>query len=164
MKRQGGQEMGKAWRSLQLGGNTASSTGAGVMGNLIRDINTGVTNAGLQAAAGLRGEVFNASKALYDMGEQSTLRKLAAFDTANQTERYLNDLAAQAQWNFFQQKAMWQHQMAQTYGPMILGSTPDYDVTETPNVFSQLSGPLSELAGALMKPTKKPNLFDNEVV
>jgi hypothetical protein len=153
MKRQGGQEMGKAWRSLQLGGNTSSSAGAGVLGNLVRDINTGITNTGLQSASGLRKETFDASSEIYRLGQDSTIRKLAAYQSANDAENYLNNIAELSDWNLSQQKANWSNQQAQTYGSMILGSSPQYDTVQTPNVYSQLAGPLSSLAQAFMKPS-----------
>ena len=88
-----------------------------------------------------------ASQLLNQLGEQSIMNRINALSKGS-IERDLEQLQLQAEYNTQYTKAMWPTQMAGTLGAQILGSTPNY--VQTPSAFSQLVGPLGQLASTSM--------------
>lgn len=147
MERSGSQQGNRLLQGLQLRGGTGSSGGGKMVSNYLRDLYGGITNTLAQGAGALRQQKLTANQLINQLGEQSIMNRIDALSKGS-IQRDLEQLELQAEYNAQNIKAMWSYQMAGTLGAQILGSTPNY--VQTPNAFSQLVGPLGQLASTSM--------------
>jgi hypothetical protein len=151
----GERETNRAGRSLQLRGGTSSGAGQDALGRTVAQNQSDLlaTLAPYQQAQ--QNAKMTAAQSLSQLGESSTLNRLAALGQSGDFTQRLDQLNKDSDYARKMAMTVWPWEQGAQVANTLLANKADWSVTQSPSMFSQIASPVAELIGGVGSAMKK---------